>query len=80
MKMEAVSITSPDVLEVATVVQIASRLVKLRFSSQGKADIWMDCESPDLYPGDSKRRHLIFWRLFSLRISLFQSDGQNLLA
>jgi hypothetical protein len=53
MKLEAVSMASPDTLEAATVIQIASRLVKVRFSSPGKVDAWMDCESPDIYPGNS---------------------------
>jgi len=72
MVIEAASISYPGVLEVATIVQTASRLVKLRFNT-GKNEIWMDCESPDLYPGKYQLNYTILHSQIILTILTFKS-------
>ncbi|KAM9701150.1 MBT domain-containing protein 1-like, partial [Menidia menidia] len=53
MKLEAVDLMEPRLVCVATVTRIVHRLLRIHFDGWRRTsnDQWVDCESPDLYPG-----------------------------
>lgn len=49
--LEAVDLTEPELIRVASVTSSIGRLLRIHFTGfDEKFDQWMDCESPDLYP------------------------------
>ncbi len=51
MKLESVDLMEPKIVCVATVVAVASHLIRIHFDGWDSSyDQWIDCNSCDIYP------------------------------